>query len=666
MNSFIEQLIIALIIGAITGLAALLWKHYRNKIIAIWDYYKTFKEMGLILFLPDSKFVVLQLFEKMITQAQPDDEMLILGRTLRRIVQEREGEILNGLQKGVHFKLLVLDPQMVELKRIELQTLQLTDPQTIRKDLEISIPYFIDLCKKAKSAGYRGTFEVKVCEYIIFNSLTALTQPDKRQIILDFGFSESRTDKYQQYYECNPNEINHFGNKLYNFYRGLYDQSEFYIGYANKTIERSPKLVTKIVTQMIETILGDYSDGEAIRRNEAANLLSHVPRIFDTIHRDQPPPDPLSVQIELTNKCNTYCKHCLRYKWPEKEEMTTDEVKNILSDLASMRVKTITLSGGEPTTRHDFTEILEFAHQAGLRTGVLSNGLNIPPDLAMSLVQNAAWVRISMDAADPATYPNVRGVRNGFDLVIASIRNIVQAKQQAGSDCRIGICYSLQKANITQAKNFIDLVRREGLITDDHSLVFKFVHGSNGFLCEEQQLNEFYEQILKKEDPTLERLTNLVYLRRFIEKYSSLHDIAEGKPLNKYYHSNQTRCFTPYLFSLVDAFGEVYLCCFLYHDNDPYDDFNKHREKYRLGRLGESSFREIWRGEAYNRLRSSLATIDTEKYQECRECTRHYLHNAFLSRLLLEYDRFSQDASDRDISVFHDVLERYQSKSMWL
>ncbi len=65
---------------------------------------------------------------------------------------------------------------------------------------------------------------------------------------------------------------------------------------------------------------------------------------------------PLSVQIDLTYRCNERCVHCY-LDHDDHGEMSTSEIKNLLDELASAGVFFLTLSGGEILLRKDFFEM---------------------------------------------------------------------------------------------------------------------------------------------------------------------------------------------------------------------------------------------------------------------------------------------------------------------
>ncbi len=69
---------------------------------------------------------------------------------------------------------------------------------------------------------------------------------------------------------------------------------------------------------------------------------------------------PLSVQLDLTYRCNERCVHCY-LDHNDHGEMTTPEIRSLLDQLAEAGVFFLTMSGGEILLRKDFFDILEYA-----------------------------------------------------------------------------------------------------------------------------------------------------------------------------------------------------------------------------------------------------------------------------------------------------------------
>jgi radical SAM protein with 4Fe4S-binding SPASM domain len=85
---------------------------------------------------------------------------------------------------------------------------------------------------------------------------------------------------------------------------------------------------------------------------------------------------PLSVQLDLTYRCNERCVHCY-LDHEDHGEMTTSEIKNLLDQMAEAGVFYLTISGGEIFMRRDFFEILEHAHARTFCIKLKTNGILI-------------------------------------------------------------------------------------------------------------------------------------------------------------------------------------------------------------------------------------------------------------------------------------------------
>src|ERR1017187_1183651 len=76
---------------------------------------------------------------------------------------------------------------------------------------------------------------------------------------------------------------------------------------------------------------------------------------------------PLSAHMDITWRCNERCEHCY-LDHDEPGEMTTDEIKDTIRQLADSGTFFLSISGGEPLMRRDCFEILGEARGAGLHS----------------------------------------------------------------------------------------------------------------------------------------------------------------------------------------------------------------------------------------------------------------------------------------------------------
>ena len=130
---------------------------------------------------------------------------------------------------------------------------------------------------------------------------------------------------------------------------------------------------------------------------------------------------PLSVQLDLTYRCNERCVHCY-LDHNDHGEMTTAEIKQLLDELADAGVFVLSLSGGEIFLRKDFFEILEYARlQKHFCVKLKTNAIMIRE-------QEAARLReIGIESIQISIYSHRAEVHDGITLVPGSLRRSIDA-----------------------------------------------------------------------------------------------------------------------------------------------------------------------------------------------------------------------------------------------
>ncbi|MCX5796293.1 MAG: radical SAM protein [Elusimicrobia bacterium] len=82
---------------------------------------------------------------------------------------------------------------------------------------------------------------------------------------------------------------------------------------------------------------------------------------------------PLSVSVELTDRCNFKCRYCDQTK-DGMPEMTTAQVFSLMDDFYGLGTRRIGLTGGEPLLRDDIEDIIAYGKAKGLIVNLATNG----------------------------------------------------------------------------------------------------------------------------------------------------------------------------------------------------------------------------------------------------------------------------------------------------
>jgi len=130
---------------------------------------------------------------------------------------------------------------------------------------------------------------------------------------------------------------------------------------------------------------------------------------------------PLSVQLDVTYRCNERCVHCY-LDHEDHGEMTTAEIKDLLDQMAEAGVFILTLSGGEIFLRKDFFEILEYARlERQFCVKLKTNAIMIRE-------QEAARIReIGVESIQISIYSHRAEVHDAITLVPGSLQRSLNA-----------------------------------------------------------------------------------------------------------------------------------------------------------------------------------------------------------------------------------------------
>ena len=155
-----------------------------------------------------------------------------------------------------------------------------------------------------------------------------------------------------------------------------------------------------------------------------------------------------------TRRCNLKCVHCYSHS-ADKDypgELTTEQGKALIEDLAQFGAPVILFSGGEPTIRHDLFELAEYAVSLGMRAVISTNGTKITSEVATRLKDiGLSYVGVSLDGMRE-TNDKFRGHKGAFDEALAGIRNCLE------TGIKVGLRFTINKRNAQDIPDIFTLL----------------------------------------------------------------------------------------------------------------------------------------------------------------------------------------------------------------
>jgi GTP 3',8-cyclase len=201
------------------------------------------------------------------------------------------------------------------------------------------------------------------------------------------------------------------------------------------------------------------------------------------------------LRLGLLDACNLRCRYCMPQSpkfLPSKELLTREEILAITKNLVDLGIDEIRLTGGEPTMRHDFINIVEDLSSLPLKKLALTtNGLFLKPLLPRLKKTKCHYINFSLDGLSKQVFKDMTG-SNKFTETIEAI---LLAKE-FGLNVKVNVVL-MKGINDKDIERFVDFSAL-------HNIEVRFLE-----LMRIGPAREKFDQYFMSADELMERLTLL-------------------------------------------------------------------------------------------------------------------------------------------------------------
>ena len=106
---------------------------------------------------------------------------------------------------------------------------------------------------------------------------------------------------------------------------------------------------------------------------------------------------PFKLYIDITDKCQLNCSHCLTKYLNKNNEIPISTIKEIAEECEKLGIMHVKLGGGEPTLHNNFEEILKIFSNAGCYISMSTNGYTIDDKMAKKLKEFNVKTTVSIE-----------------------------------------------------------------------------------------------------------------------------------------------------------------------------------------------------------------------------------------------------------------------------
>ena len=135
---------------------------------------------------------------------------------------------------------------------------------------------------------------------------------------------------------------------------------------------------------------------------------------------------PFIVIWETTQACDLACVHCRACAQPVRSalELTTDEARRLIDDIAALKAPVFVLTGGDPLKRPDIFELVEYASRNVVRISLTPSATPLLTRDAIARLKGCGLARlaVSLDGPTAEIHDAFRRVPGSYDWTLRSVR----------------------------------------------------------------------------------------------------------------------------------------------------------------------------------------------------------------------------------------------------
>jgi len=158
--------------------------------------------------------------------------------------------------------------------------------------------------------------------------------------------------------------------------------------------------------------------------------------------------EPLqTITLRVTKACNLRCLQCYSVSGAKlKDELSFEEIKNIIDQSKELGAVRIFFTGGEPFMRSDILEIMKYADDNNFAIYISTNGTLLNKKIVRSLksLKHLRTLQISIDGLEK-THDTIRSIKGTFNKAIASAK--LTKKEFKNKDTKITFILTLMERN---------------------------------------------------------------------------------------------------------------------------------------------------------------------------------------------------------------------------
>ncbi len=179
-------------------------------------------------------------------------------------------------------------------------------------------------------------------------------------------------------------------------------------------------------------------------------------------------PGFFTIALQFSRDCNYHCRHCSENDY--LKELPSDDLRRIIDNISESGVKRVNISGGEPTFRDDWLDLLDYLSTKNLNVSLATNCSHLDLETLTRIKSRVSNLRVSIYGQEEI-HDQITDAPGSF----RKIREIAELSSNLGIP--VYACMAVMRTNLEQISKVHSICRDLGM---EKLLIYSLVPKGRG------------------------------------------------------------------------------------------------------------------------------------------------------------------------------------------
>jgi MoaA/NifB/PqqE/SkfB family radical SAM enzyme len=205
----------------------------------------------------------------------------------------------------------------------------------------------------------------------------------------------------------------------------------------------------------------------------------------------------LSFDLEFSRACNLKCRYCYAGGRALPNELSLDEIKDVIDQAVTLGAKNVVnIGGGEPLLYKHYWEILNYEREKGLKTITFTNGTLITKEIAKKLFDLNENIALKYNSSNESVQDYLAQKEGTGKLIKCALNNLLEVGYTKEGGPSLALETVITKQNYSEIEDLYKSWRKQNILPYIEILTEQGLAVENDLGINPKKGKELFEKLL--------------------------------------------------------------------------------------------------------------------------------------------------------------------------